>query len=174
REYAVSYFGEDDAANLVNDAIFWRFSGAPALDLMDYRLRTSPLYIHALERALRLGMPVAALPWAMTLTSIIASAAVLVTSYFLFRSLAGRSAAAVATGLLALTPGMWLGATYGMAHIPGLAFMMASLLLVSYVLDDDPRTVVFWGRLAAAVACAFVGLGFKADLILMGGAFPGL
>ena len=30
REYAVTYFGEDDAANLATDAIFWRFSGSPA------------------------------------------------------------------------------------------------------------------------------------------------
>jgi hypothetical protein len=174
REYAVTFFGEDDAANFVSDAIFWRFSGSPTPDLVDYRLRTSPLYVHALERAMRFGVPVGALPWAMTLSSIIASTAVLVIVYFLFRSLVGRGASAMATALLTLTPGMWLGATYGMAHIPGLAFMMASLLLVAFVLDDDPRTPVFWGRFIGALACAFVGLSFKADFILMGFAFPGL
>jgi hypothetical protein len=171
---SVPVFGEDDAANLVMDAIGWHLTGGIRLDSADYRMRTSPLYVHGLKRAMDWGMPVHALPRAMTLASIALSGFALLILYLLFRELAGRRVAALACTLLAVTPAMWLGATYGMAHVPGLAFWLLALLSFSRGLDlvDEPRR--FWGHVAFSTCCAFVALSLKADVIMTGLAFPGL
>jgi hypothetical protein len=171
---SVPVFGEDDAANLVMDAIGWHLTGGIRLDTADYRMRTSPLYIHGLKGAMDWGLPVHALPRAMTLASIACSAVALVALYALFRELAGRRAAVLACALLSVTPAMWLGATYGMAHVPGLAFWLVGLLSFSRALDRVGAPRWFWGHVALSWLCAFIALSLKADVIMTGLAFPGL
>ena len=55
-------FGEPDAARLAGDAIIWHLTGEPSLAVADYRIRTSPLYIHAMKKCLDWGLPAARLP----------------------------------------------------------------------------------------------------------------
>jgi hypothetical protein len=170
---AIPSFGEDDAANFAMDAVGWHLSGAVRLDNTDYRMRTSPLYTRALAGAMDHGLPIRDLPRAMALASIVLSAVTLLSVYLLFRSLAGRLAAAISVVLLSVTPGMWLGASYGMATVPALCFWLLALRVCWWALDQE-RGRPFWAGIALATALSAIALSLKADLILTGLAFPGL
>lgn len=172
--YLVPGFGEQDGARLAVDAAEWHESGKIGLDTTDYRMRTSPLYIHGLKRALDFGLPIGALPRFMDWVSLAFSAMGLLAAYLLFRQLGGRTTAALACGLLTLAPAFWLSGIYGMAHGPALDVWLCALLCFSTSMNDETSERRF--RVLAIVSglLAFVALGLKADLVLNGLAFPGL
>ncbi|HVU06058.1 MAG TPA: hypothetical protein VHE30_30115 [Polyangiaceae bacterium] len=170
----VPEFGEPDGARMAGDAVNWHYAGVVRLDTTDYRMRTSPLYIHAMERALRFGTPIEKLPALMTRFSLVTNTLALLAAYLLFRKLAGRPAGAVATVLLAGMPGFFLAGIYGMAHGPALAMWLAGLLCFSESLEPDSSPRRFWILCALSLAFVFATFGFKADLVLNGAAFPGI
>ena len=49
--FRMSGFGEQDAGRLASDAINWHFEGSIDMTKVDYRLHTSPLYIHGMKLA---------------------------------------------------------------------------------------------------------------------------
>ena len=173
-QFLVPSFGEADAARLAMDALGWHLGGTISLAATDYRMRTSPLYIHALKCMMGGGVPLRDLPRLMAWTSLLSSAAGLAAAYGLFRSLVGRTRSAIACGLLAATPAYWMGAHYGMAHVPALALLLLALGAFSRALDGEsaPRGSLGW--LGASLGLFFVALCLKADFVLTGLAFPGL
>src|SRR5260221_7742000 len=97
--FCLSGFGEQDAARLAGDAIHWHENHVIFMAEVDYRLRTSPLYIHALKLALDHGLPIRALPKLMNGFSVVCSSVCLGGLYFLFRRLTDRHIAAAATAM---------------------------------------------------------------------------
>jgi hypothetical protein len=171
--YTVPLFGEPDGARLTIDAASFHFSGRAELEATEYRMRTSPLYIHALKFAMDRGVSLGRVPVLMTRVSLVSSAITLLATYLVFRRLIGRSSAAVAAGLLGVAPGFWLAGTYGMAHGPALCAWFLGLLAFSRALDEEANSR-FWKLSALATGLVFVALALKADLVLNGFAFPGL
>jgi hypothetical protein len=167
-------FGEDDEARFAVDAIAWHLTGKTDFRVTDYRMRTSPMYIHALKIALDRRLPIRLLPAAMNGANLALSAIILGATYLLFRPLGGRGVAALTCALLAATPAAWLGASYGMAHVPALAAWLVALLVFASALEDGVSKVGYFGRIAGAVALGWIALSMKADLVLTGFAFPGL
>src|SRR6478609_7522696 len=92
--FRMSGFGEQDAGRLATDAINWHFEGSIDMTKVDYRLHTSPLYIHSMKLALDHGMSVRSIPVFMNGLSVLASSACMVGLYLLFRQL---STPAIAT-----------------------------------------------------------------------------
>ena len=169
--FCLSGFGEQDAARLAGDAIHWHANHVIFMAEVDYRLRTSPLYIHALKLALDHGLPIRALPKLMTGFSIVCSSACLVGLYFLFRRLTGGHVAARATVIYALTPCFWLGSVYGMPTLPALTFWVFATLAFARATDEPVwQSRRFAGFIALALALACVAFALKADMALSGGA----
>jgi hypothetical protein len=167
-------FGESDGVRMATDAAGWHFNGRVHLETTDYRMRTSPLYIHALKSAMDHGLRMRALPKFMTWISLVSSLVGLLSTYFLVRSLIGKRGAAIATVLLLLMPAYWLSGSYGMSHGPGLTAMLLALCVFSVALTGErsSRSLALLSGLSALLV--FVALSLKADLILNGLAFPGL
>lgn len=170
-------FGESDGVRMAADAAGWHFNGQVHLETTDYRMRTSPLYIHALKAALDRGLAIRLMPKFMSWLSLGSSLAGLVAAYFLFRPLVGKAGAAIATVLLLLMPAFWLSGSYGMSHGPGLTAMLLALCVFSTALSalDEGRSLRSFAVLCV-VAALLVGmaLSLKADLVMNGLAFPGL
>jgi hypothetical protein len=171
--FTVPLFGEPDGARMTIDAASFHFSGKVGLDATDYRMRTSPLYIHALKLAMDHGVSLGGIPVLMTRVSLVSSAVTLLAIYVLFRRIIGRSGAAVATGLLGVTPGFWLAGSYGMAHGPSLSAWILGLLAFSRALDAE-GTPRFWKLSGLATVLVFMAVALKADIVVNGLAFPGL
>ena len=169
--FRLSGFGEQDAARLASDAIHWHETGQIFMAKVDYRLRTSPLYIHSLKLALDHGLPIRALPGLMNGVSVAASSACLVGLYFLFRRLSEPRHAALAVFIYALTPAFWLGSVYGMPTLPALTFWVFSVLAFARATDEPSfRTPRFAGFMALSLALAGAAFALKADMALSCGA----
>ncbi len=164
-------FGEVDAARMAVDAVAHHEGFGSATN---YRIRTSPLYVRSLSRALDLGLPIRKLPRLMSWLSLISCAVALAAAYGLFRQLAGSLKAGLATGLLALTPAVWMGANYGMAHTPALAALLLATCTFSMALDEGLTPLAVSIRLALALVFMTAALCLKADFVLTGLALPGL
>jgi Dolichyl-phosphate-mannose-protein mannosyltransferase len=170
--FRLSGFGEQDAARIAKDAIVWHVSHSITYQECDYRLRTSPLYIHGLKVALDRGLPIRALPKVMNGFSVVLSSVCLGALYFLFRRVTAPRVAAAATIIYALTPGFWLGSIYGMPHLPSLCFWVLSLLAFTHAAElENKRQPRFVALIALTGLAAFVAMALKADIILCGGAF---
>jgi len=167
-------FGESDGVRMATDAAGWHFNGKVHLETTDYRMRTSPLYIHALKSAMDHGLRMRSLAKVMSWISLGSSLVGLVAAYFLFRSLVGRAGAAIAAALLTLMPAYWLSGSYGMSHGPGVTAMLLALCVFSAAMSADrsPRSLA--GYVAGSTLLVFVALSLKADLVLNGMAFPAL
>jgi Dolichyl-phosphate-mannose-protein mannosyltransferase len=164
-------FGEQDAARLARDAINWHFEHVIYMDKVDYRLHTSPLYIHALKLALDHGLHIRALPRVMNEASVLLSSACLVGLYLLFRRLTTPAVAAAATTIYAFTPAFWLGSVYGMPTVPSLTFWVFAAFVFSRATDQpatDKRNIA--GLLALSALLAAIAFSLKADMALSGGA----
>jgi hypothetical protein len=169
--YRVSGFGEQDAARLACDAINWHFEGSIDLTKVDYRLRTSPLYIHGLKLALDHGLRVSSLPAVMNGLSALASSACMVGLYLLFRQLSTPAIAAAATLVYSLTPSFWLGSVYGMPTLPALTLLVFSALAFGKAADQRGfRSLGFAGFLALSIVLAALAFSIKADMALSSGA----
>jgi Dolichyl-phosphate-mannose-protein mannosyltransferase len=169
--FRLSGFGEQDAARLANDAIHWHAEHRIFMASVDYRLRTSPLYIHSLKLALDHGLRIRALPQLMNGVSAVSSSACLVGLYFLFRRLSGVRIAATAVVIYALTPCFWLGSVYGMPTVPALTFWVFSVLAFARAMDEtDGQKRRFFGFLALSLALSCIAFGLKADMALSAGA----
>lgn len=169
----VPAFGQSGAASLAVDAATFHFSGHVRLDITDYRVLASPLYIHGLRLALALGVSLAHLPLFMTRVSLASSVAVLLASHLLFRSLVGRVGAVVAAGFLVFAPTFWLAGTYGTPAAPALAALLFGLLSFSRALDvEDGRR--FWKLTGFAAVLVFVSFALQIDFLLSALAFPAL
>jgi hypothetical protein len=167
-------FGESDGVRMATDAAGWHFNGHVHLETTDYRMRTSPLYIHALKAAMDHGLRIRSLPKFMSWISLGSSLIGLLSSYFLVRSLIGKTGAAIATALLLLMPAYWLSGSYGMSHGPGLTALLLALWVFSVALNGERRTRSFALLCGLSAFLVFVGLSLKADLVLNGLAFPAL
>jgi hypothetical protein len=167
-------FGEADSARMAGDAAGWHFTGKVHLETTDYRMRTSPMYVHWLKTALDHGLRMKHVPRFMAWTSLVSSVIGLIAAYFLFRALVGRTGAAIASVLLSLAPVYWLSAGYGMSHGPGLTALLVALWVFSIALDEGRSPKSFFWISGVAMLFMFVALALKADLVLNGLAFPGL
>jgi len=165
-------FGEQDAARLALDAVHWRAEHAIYLEAVDYRLRTSPLYIHLLKLALDHGLAVAALPRLMNGASVLFSTVCSLALYFLFRRFSTRHIAAAAVVIYALTPCFWLGSIYGMPTMPALACWVLALLAFARASDEPElgaaKTVLYLGLSALFT---WLAIALKADMALSAGGF---
>src|SRR5450432_293612 len=169
--FRLSGFGEQDAARLAGDAIHWHENHEILMAKVDYRLRTSPLYIHSLKLALDHRLPIRALPWLMNGVSVALSSVCLVGLYFLFRRLSSPRVAAAATFMYALTPCFWLGSVYGMPTLPSLTFWVFATLAFARATDEpDWRDHHFYGFMALALLLASIAFALKADMALSSGA----
>ena len=164
-------FGEQDAARLASDAINWHFERAIYMDQVDYRLHTSPLYIHSLKLLLDHGLRVRALPLVMNEASAVSSAACLCGLYLLFRRLTNRAVAAAATAIYTFTPVFWLSSLYGMPTLPSLTCWVFSVIAFAEATDEANIKSLRFGVCAGVSALlAAVAFSFKADMALSGGA----
>ncbi len=164
-------FGEQDAARLAMDAVHWHAERVIYMADVDYRLRTSPLYIHALRIALDHGLAIRLLPRVINWASVIASSVCSVGMYLLFRRFTNAAVAAAATVIYALTPCFWLGSVYGMPTLPALTCWIFATLAFARATDE--------GNIASRPALAYLGLSavlaalalaLKADMALSAGA----
>ena len=168
--FRVTGFGEQDAARLASDAINWHFEGSIDATQVDYRLHTSPLYIHALKLSLDHGLPIRALPRVMNGASVFLSSACVVGLYLLFRRFATAAVSAAAVTLYALTPTFWLGSIYGMPTLPALTFLVCSGLAFGAALDvGSLRKPQFAAFIALSAVLATVAFSLKADMALSSG-----
>ncbi|MES1178545.1 MAG: glycosyltransferase family 39 protein [Myxococcales bacterium] len=164
-------FGEQDEARLASDAINWHFERVIYMDKVDYRLHTSPLYIHALKVALDHGLRIRSLPFVMNQASVLFSSACLVGLYLLFRRLTRPAVAAAATVIYGFTPAFWLGSVYGMPTVPSLTCWVFAVLAFAEATDEPSfRSRRFLGFLAVSAALAGAAFSLKADMALSGGA----
>lgn len=164
-------FGEQDAARLATDAINWHFEHAIYAEKVDYRLHTSPLYIHSLKLLLDHGLRVRSVPALMNLASLLSGSACIVGLYLLFRRLTRPAVAAAATTVYALTPAFWLGCSYGMPTLPSLTCWVFAVLAFARATDEPSyRTRAFSAFMAACAALTMVAFSLKADMVLSGGA----
>jgi hypothetical protein len=170
----VPRFGEADASRNALDALGWFLRREVSLDNSGYRLRTSPLYIHALKGAMSLGVPIRRIPDVMNWASLISSAVGLLAAYLLYRRIAGRTTAALACGLLAFTPAYFLSGNYGMAQVPAVATLLLGLLVFANALDEGRSRRSFAILAFISTFLMFTTLALKADLVLTGLSFPGL
>jgi len=169
--FQLSGFGEQDAARLACDAIHWHFEGTIDMTQVDYRLHTSPLYLHTLKRALDLGLRVRSLPLFMNGLSVLASSACLVGLYLLFRRLSTPAIAAASTIVYSLTPCFWLGSVYGMPTLPALTLLVFSALAFGKAADQPRlRSLRFAGFLALSALLTALSFSLKADMALSSGA----
>lgn len=167
--YAIAGFGEQDAARLANDAIRWHLDGFISVANTEYRLRTSPLYLHGLRVALDYGLPFSDIPLVINRFSAVMSGVALTALYYVFRRLSDTRVAAATVLVYAITPAFWLGSIYGMPTIPGLAAFAISVLWFARALDAPTlRSVEVYAALAASTLFAFVAFSFKADIVLTG------
>ncbi len=169
--FRLSGFGEQDAVRLASDAINWHFEGSIDMTKVDYRLHTSPLYIHSLKLLLDHGLHVRALPAVMNGASVVLSSACLAGLYLVFRQLAAPAIAAAATVVYSLTPCFWLGAVYGMPTLPALTFLVFAALAFGAAADRarylSPR---FAGFIALSALLTTIAFALKADMALSSGA----
>ncbi len=169
--FRLSGFGEQDAARLASDAINWHFQGSIDMAKVDYRLHTSPLYIHGLKLLLDHGLAVRRLPGLMNGASVVLSSACLAGLYLLFRQLAAPVVAAAATVVYSLTPCFWLGAVYGMPTLPSLTFLVFAALAFAEAADQARyRSLRFAGFIALCVLLTTIAFTLKADMALSSGA----
>src|SRR6201999_692579 len=139
---------------------------------VDYRLRTSPLYIHALRIALDHGLAIRLLPRVINWASVIASSVCSVGMYLLFRRFTNAAVAAAATVIYALTPCFWLGSVYGMPTLPALTCWIFATLAFARASDEGnitSRTSLAY--LGGSALLAVLALALKADMALSAGAF---
>jgi hypothetical protein len=168
--FRLSGFGEQDAARLATDALDWHFNGPLDLAKVDYRLRTSPLYIQGLKLALDSGLSLRSLPRFMNGFSVLSSSACLVGLHLLFRQLATPAIAATATFVYSLTPCFWLGSIYGMPTMPALTLLVFSALAFGEAADQASlRSPRFGGFLALSALLAALAFSLKADIALSSG-----
>lgn len=169
--YLVSGFGETDGARVALDAALQHLHLANEPSPL---LRTSPLYLQSLTRAMDLGMRLRDVPTLMNWVTLVSCAIALVADYCLFRIFVGKFASALACFLLALTPAFWMGASYGMEHTVALGTLQLSLLAFARSLDEglDRRRV--YTRMGLAFVFLTLTLAFKSDFILDGLSFPAL
>ena len=169
--FRMSGFGEQDAGRLASDAINWHFEGSIDITKVDYRLHTSPLYIHSMKLALDHGMRVASLPLFMNGLSVFASSACMVGLYLLFRQLSTPAIAAAATIVYSLTPCFWLGSVYGMPTLPALTLLVFAALAFGKAADQPRlRSLRFAAFLALSMMLAALAFSIKADMALSSGA----
>jgi len=169
--FRMSGFGEQDAGRLASDAINWHFERSIDMTKVDYRLHTSPLYIHSLKLALDHGLRVRSLPLVMNGLSVLSSSACLVGLYLLFRQLSTPAIAAAATVVYSLTPCFWLGSVYGMPTLPALTLLIFSALAFGKAADQERlRSLRFAGFLALSAGLAALAFSTKADMALSSGA----
>ncbi|HKO47126.1 MAG TPA: glycosyltransferase family 39 protein [Polyangiaceae bacterium] len=169
--FRISGFGEQDAGRLASDAINWHFQGSIDMTKVDYRLHTSPLYIHSLKLALDHGLSVRSLPALMNGLSVFASSACMVGLYLLFRQLSTPAIAAAATIVYSLTPCFWLGSVYGMPTLPALTLLVFSALAFGKAADQTRlRSLRFAAFIALSALLAALAFSTKADMALSSGA----
>jgi len=169
--FKMSGFGEQDAGRLASDAINWHFEGSIDMTKVDYRLHTSPLYIHSMKLALDHGLRVRSLPLLMNGLSVLASSGCMVGLYLLFRQLSTPAIAAAATIVYSLTPCFWLGSVYGMPTLPSLTMLVFSALAFGKAADQEQlRSRRFVGFLALSTLLAALAFSIKADMALSSGA----
>lgn len=169
--FRLSGFGEQDAARLAGDAIHWHARRAIYMDQVDYRLRTSPLYIQCLKLALDHGLPIRALPGLMNGASVLFSSACSVGLDFLFRRFSNTKIAALATVLYGLTPCFWLGSVYGMPTLPSLTFWAFAVLAFARATDEPKlNSEPFAAYLSLSLVLTCIAIALKADMALCGGA----
>jgi hypothetical protein len=169
--FRVSGFGEQDAGRLACDAINWHFQGSIDMTKVDYRLHTSPLYIHGMKLALDHGLRVSSLPLLMNGVSVFASSACMVGLYLLFRQLSTPAIAAAATLVYSLTPCFWLGSVYGMPTLPALTLLVFAALAFGKALDQRVLlSLRFAGFLSLSAVLVALAFSTKADMALSSGA----
>jgi len=163
--------GEQDEARFIITTLSWREAGSFPLDT-GVNL-TSPLYLLYLRSALDAGLSPVALVEHLNLINVATGTAALVPLFLLFRVLT----ADVLTALLAslsywFVPAFWYGNGYGMAHIPALLFLLASLVVFA---DAQHRSGwAFTLRSLLAVVSMSLAAGLKSDILACGLAFPAL
>jgi len=169
--FRISGFGEQDAARLATDAINWHFERSIDMTKVDYRLHTSPLYIHGMKLLLDHGLRLGSLPSFINGLSVLASSACMVGLYLLFRQLSTPAIAAAATIVYSLTPCFWLGSVYGMPTLPALTLLVFSALAFGKAADQSSlRSARFAGFLVLSTLLAALAFALKADMALSSGA----
>ncbi len=164
-------FGEQDAARLAMDAVHWHAERVIYMADVDYRLRTSPLYIHLLRVAIDHGLAIRALPRVINWVSVISSSLCSVAMYLLFRRFTNPAVAAAATVIYAFTPCFWLGSVYGMPTLPALTCWLFATLAFARATDEGTLTSrTALAHLAASAVLAALALALKADMALSAGA----
>ena len=169
--FRISGFGEQDAGRLASDAINWHFESSIDMTKVDYRLHTSPLYIHSMKLALDHGLSVRSIPVFMNGLSVLASSACMVGLYLLFRQLSTPAIATAATLVYSFTPCFWLGSVYGMPTLPALTLLVFAALAFGKAADQPRlRSLGFAGYLALSALLIALAFSIKADMALSSGA----
>ena len=160
---------EPDAARLANDAIVWQQTGRIHAATVDYRIRTSPLYLLALHWLLDAGVDANRLPRIMNLTNAVIGSFGLVAVHLFVRRLVGSSASLLTLVFLSSSPSYWLACQCGFPHLVAFVCMVMSFALLAPARSSRLRDF-------ALICCGWIILSasyaLKADFVLFAIGLP--
>lgn len=159
-----SFYGEQDAARLVSDALLWLKTGMRTSSISQYRYYTSPGYIWLATQVITLSGLTGIHP-ALYLNALnMATAVVIVIPAFLFyKGLVGHENAFLSTIILSVIPAFWVAGLYGFPHLPALFFILCALLFYDRFLTNGGLN---WKRFLVIALLLTAAILLKADIYL--------
>lgn len=168
--FVIEGFGESDAARMAIQAAGWHHTGA--FSILNYNVRTSPLYLHFIKTVLDFGFPIQKIPVLLNWTNVIFGSFTLIPLYFFWKKLSNPYAAALSCLFFSITPTYWDANVAGMPHLPSFSFFIISLLLFFTAIGT-----IGWKRAIGCTSSVILGIlavGLKADIILCFGSYLGI
>lgn len=168
-----SYYGEPDAARLVNDALLWLRTGMRTVAFSEYRYYTSPGYIWLAKQLIPLSSLSGGHP-ALYLNALnqVVIILIVIPAFIFYRRLTDHLTAFLSTVVLSFIPAFWMSGLYGFPHLLSIFFMLWAILLYDQYLTGSSS--FGWQRLIPVVLLLTASVLFKADIYLSAVVIVGL
>lgn len=162
--YFGHYYGEQDAARLVSDALVWQKAGIRSEAISEYRYYSSPAYIWLSMQAVSLSEVTAKYPaYYLNMLNLLVAIIIVVPLFFFFRRLSDHRSAFLATFLLLFVPAFWQSGLYGFPHLLSLLFLVCALLIYDMHLTDNSITL---SNMTMTGMLILISVLLKADIFL--------
>jgi hypothetical protein len=168
--FVIDGFGESDAARLAIQVAGWHHMGEIAI--LNYTVRTSPLYLHLLKFSLDIGFPIQKVPALLNWTNVVMGSLTLIPMFFLWKKLSNSVAAIVGCLFYSATPTFGNANVAGMPHLPSFSFFITSLLL--FLMSIEKVGWKYWAFSIGSLVFGILAIELKADIILCFGAYLGI
>lgn len=170
-----SYFGEPDAAKLVNDALLWMRGGLRTNELSEYRYYSSPGYIWLVTRLLPgPSGDIGSVATTLNRINVVVAVVVIVPFFLLCRRIAGERAAAIAAVVVSFTPTFFQAGLYGFPTLLAeFALLWAIWGFDRWLTRNRPGKSDLW-LLGIVCCCLTATLLLKVDVYLGAVALWGL